>query len=148
MPQCHNMHSAAETTTLKSPNCFSPETNETKHNRKIPITTTVTFFGSLSLGPFLLLYPLCHGSCHTSALIRPRHPLARATKDTKNDSCAAARTARARARRRRGADADAIASNQHGCGDDGDSHIFYFGPAMVPSMVPSMAHGPAALAWL
>lgn len=107
MPQCHNMHSSAETTTLKSPNCFFPETNETKHNRKIPITTTVTFFGSLSLGPFLLLYPLCHGSCHTSA---PRHPLARATKDTKNDSCAAA-TARARARRRRGADADAIASN-------------------------------------
>ena len=25
---------------------------------------------------------------------------------------------------------------QHSCGDDGDAHIFYRGPAMVPSMVP------------
>ena len=75
MPQCHN--SAAETTTLKSPNCFSPETNETKHNRKIPITTTVTFFGSLSLGPFL-----CQGSCHTSALVLVTRPEPQRTRKT------------------------------------------------------------------
>ena len=60
----------------KVPTVF-PETNETKHNRKIPITTTVTFFGSLSLGPFL-----CQGSCHTSALVLVTRPEPQRTRKT------------------------------------------------------------------